>query len=242
MARVTATFARSRNPRGAGERAGVVIVRALERHVEGWLLDGEIRQLSRRSLTEGRVLFRRFLWFLHRQEFETVGKPELRAYLAYSRPLRLKTAQTHFVNLKCFFRWLVAVSPMGELPPPVVRDDQIHPFTEDCSRPPAGPAAASAKTRSCSRCWLIGAVLLSPIYAAWGPVPMAPAGARPPPGEPSGRGPFDARPLRLRAAPAAGGPDRRRGFERGGGVQQKVATPEAPNEKAPPASLIPQMP
>jgi site-specific recombinase XerD len=127
--------------------------RELERHMEGWLLDGEIRQLSRRTLQERRILVGRLLWFLRQQEFESIGKPELRAYLAYlgrgheqeggrwgdprrTKPLRPRTVATHYVNLKVFFRWLVAegaieLSPMEELPPPVARADQIQPFTDD---------------------------------------------------------------------------------------------------------------
>jgi integrase/recombinase XerC/integrase/recombinase XerD len=151
MARATATFAGSRRQPEAGERASVVSVRALERHVEGWLLDGEIRQLSRRTLAERRILLRRFVWFVNQQEFESVGKGELRAYLGYlygaheqggrwgdarrTKPLRPTTTKTHYVNLKVFFRWLVQEgaidsSPMEALPPPVVREDQIQPFSE----------------------------------------------------------------------------------------------------------------
>ncbi|MBI3909342.1 MAG: tyrosine-type recombinase/integrase [Armatimonadetes bacterium] len=125
----------------------------LARCAPGWILDGEVRQLSKRTLEARRFLVDNLLWFLHQQEAATCGAPEVRAFLAYlnrgheepggrwgnpraRRPVRPRTAQTYFTNLRTLFNFLVVegyleASPLETLRPPVARADQIQPFTQD---------------------------------------------------------------------------------------------------------------
>jgi len=126
---------------------------------QGWLLDGEIRQLSKRTLEARRFLVEKLLWFLRQREYPACGTHELRAFLAYlstshetedgrwgkagdplvtsaRRPVKARTVQTYFGNLRTLFRYLVAegaieASPMEALRPPIARSDQIQPFTSD---------------------------------------------------------------------------------------------------------------
>src|SRR5581483_8916836 len=93
----------------------------------------------------------KLLWFLRLREFDRCGTLEIRAYLAYLRdahesesgrwddsarkkPLRPTSAKFHYDYLQAFFNYVVEEealerSPMATLKAPVVRDDQIQPFT-----------------------------------------------------------------------------------------------------------------
>src|SRR5947209_20205592 len=55
----------------------------LKRFADGWLLDGEVRQLSPRTQDSRQRLIRKLLWFLGEKGLTSCGKPELRAFLAY---------------------------------------------------------------------------------------------------------------------------------------------------------------
>jgi hypothetical protein len=57
----------------------------LEYHIQGWLLDGECRELSDRTLDSRRRLTGKLLWFLRDREYPTCGTQELRAFLACVR-------------------------------------------------------------------------------------------------------------------------------------------------------------
>jgi integrase/recombinase XerD len=130
-----------------------ITIPELDARAAGWLDDGEFRQLSARTLEARRDLVGKLLWFLRHREAEACGLPELRGFLAYvtrghedpggrwgnprmTRPVKARTVQTHFVNLRTLFRFLVAeevidASPLESLRPPVARADQIEPFTDD---------------------------------------------------------------------------------------------------------------
>jgi hypothetical protein len=62
---------------------GVITVSDLAYQAQGWLLDGEIRQWSPRTLDCGRRLIEKLLWFLGERKLTQCGLPELRAFLAY---------------------------------------------------------------------------------------------------------------------------------------------------------------
>jgi len=120
--------------------------------VEGWLLDGEIRQLSSQTLFFRRLLLDKLAWFLREKSFASCGKIELRAFLAYvasgnvpdggrwgnsqqTRAVRPSTTKTYHGHLRTFFRWLIedghlTASPMEAITAPAARADQIQPFTE----------------------------------------------------------------------------------------------------------------
>ena len=127
-------------------------VEDLANHAQGWLLDGEVRQLSKRTSEARRDLIDKLLWFLHREGARECGLREVRAFLAHvsrgheepdgrwgspanRKPVRPRTVHTYFTNLKTLFQFLVdeealEASPMAGLRPPVVRADQIEPFTD----------------------------------------------------------------------------------------------------------------
>ena len=128
----------------------------LERHARGWLLDSEIR-LSPQTAAARRFLVNKLLWFLRVRAFRDCGTAELREFFAYlktahqdeagrwgnaehpnvrgaTKPLKPRSAQTYFVNLKTLFRFLgeegaLEESPLERLKPPPARQDQIQPFT-----------------------------------------------------------------------------------------------------------------
>lgn len=128
-------------------------VRQIERYGKGWLLDGEYRQLSPHTVAARKSLLDKLVWFLRYNELPGCGTPEIRAFLAYmgrghedeggrwgnprmTRPVRPRTVQTHFINLKTFFRFLIdegviESSPIEHLRPPVARADQVQPFTQE---------------------------------------------------------------------------------------------------------------
>ena len=132
---------------------------ALASLVEEWLSDCLIKQHSPRTIELRRILTRRLIWFLQEQNATNCGRSELRAFFAYltnghqnangrwnkkeaasgdskrwTKPLRPATIATYHRHFKAFFSWAVAEeylaeSPMDRVPAPVVRDDQVQPFT-----------------------------------------------------------------------------------------------------------------
>ena len=60
-----------------------ISVADLARYGQDWLLDGEIRQLSRCTLDTRRFLVAKLLWFFREREFSACGESELRAFLHY---------------------------------------------------------------------------------------------------------------------------------------------------------------
>lgn len=137
----------------AKTEASSLSVRDLARHAKSWLLDGEVRQLSPATLAGRKIVLDKLIWFAQQQEFEEVGLPELRAFLAYlsnghgsesgrwgNASLKAKakpgTVQTYHARLRTFFEFLISEgtidsSPMAKLLPPVNRPDQIVPFTDE---------------------------------------------------------------------------------------------------------------
>lgn len=133
--------------------ANTLLVRDLKYQAEGWILDGEIRQLSSRTLEARRSVLAKLLWFLRQRECEFCGPHELRAFLAYltnghkdeggrwgnageRQPVKPGTTASYFAILRTLFRALVTdgaleASPMENLRAPVNRPDQIQPFTEE---------------------------------------------------------------------------------------------------------------
>jgi len=124
----------------------------LDRYAKGWLLDSEIRQLSPGTLASRRLVVEKLLWFLRQQELSTCGTMELRQFLAYltnsheseggrwgndrrRRRMRPSSIGMYYGRLRTLFRFLVdegilEASPMESVRPPVVRSDQVQPFTQ----------------------------------------------------------------------------------------------------------------
>ncbi len=146
---------RSRTPKAPRLRTGdaEITTADLERHAKNWLLDGELRQLSKRTLEARRFLLDKLVWFLKDRDLPICGATEIRAFLAYvnnaheqpegrwgnphmKREVRPRTTHTYWGNLRTFFRFLVSEgvmqqSPVEAIRPPVARPDQIQPFHQD---------------------------------------------------------------------------------------------------------------
>jgi len=127
----------------------------LARYVQGWLVDGQANHLSPKTMEARRMVTDKLLWFLRQEEREHCGRVEIREFLAYLNtghlqpdgrwrtgrpndhlPVKARTTQLYFANLRVFFRWLVeeealAVSPFDTLKQPINHQDQIQPYTEE---------------------------------------------------------------------------------------------------------------
>lgn len=138
------------NDRSASPYDSSIPTADLEKIAGGWFLDGEIRQLSERTLNARRDLVRKLVWFLRQRNCENCGLDELRAFLTYvsrgdgsgdrwGRPsgrekTSARTVQSYHTNLKTLFRFLVAggvlaESPMEMIKAPIARRHQVDPFT-----------------------------------------------------------------------------------------------------------------
>lgn len=123
------------------------------RQGEGWLADGESRMHSQQTTAIRRFVLEKVAWLAEDRGWEQVGTAELREFLAHaanghrlaagrwgsavnSRPVKPRTIETYHGHLKAFCNWLVEegmleISLMEAIRPPVVRDDQIQPFTPE---------------------------------------------------------------------------------------------------------------
>ncbi len=128
-------------------------VAELVRCVEDWLLDGDIRGFSPRTTTSRRIFVGKFLTFLQGHNHAVCGLSELRQFFYHlnrahlepggrwgnaqlTRALRPSTVQTYHKHIRTLFNWMVsegviASSPMERIPVPIVRADQIQPFTSE---------------------------------------------------------------------------------------------------------------
>lgn len=135
------------------DQAGKLTAKQVRDLKDGWVLDGEIRQLSRRTLDERREVLGKLSWFLAYRELSHCGKPELRAFLAYVargheepggrwgnprmvKPVSPRTQAAYFRVLHTFFGWVVeedelAASPLASLKAPKTAQDQVQPFSSD---------------------------------------------------------------------------------------------------------------
>lgn len=137
--------------------ADTLTLRDFERYAQGWLLDGDIRQLADRTLEERRTVLARFAWWLAEKQHEAVDSLVVRGFLAYvgraheqpggrwgkgkedprcARPLKATGALAYFRTLRGLFRWLEEerpgfVSPMATLKPPRLPKDKPLPFTRE---------------------------------------------------------------------------------------------------------------
>lgn len=128
-------------------------LRELKQQAKGWLLDGEIRQLSDNTIQNSYFLMSKLVWFLRHEEYDECGTAEIKHFLAYitnghketggrwdnphlTNKVRPRTVSTYFTNLRTFFRYVVsegalAESPIENIRPPVFRHDQVQPFATE---------------------------------------------------------------------------------------------------------------
>lgn len=149
----------NRTPRYAGSEAPALSLADLAIHGENWIQDGQMRQLSARTIEARRSLVAKLLWFLRQQEAPHCGTTEVRAFLAYvatahehaggrwgnagnrkiasaTKPVKPRTVRDYMTGVRTLFSYLIAdgvldTSPLDSLRPPVVREDQIQPFTRE---------------------------------------------------------------------------------------------------------------
>jgi len=118
-----------------------------------WLLDCEIRQLTRSSLEDYQVFLRNFFWFLDREGITQVGRDELRRFVAYlntghtapggrwgnpkhTQPLSKPAVCFYLKNLKAFYNFLVreeyiTENPAAKIKSPIVRAEAKQPLTDE---------------------------------------------------------------------------------------------------------------
>lgn len=142
-----------KTPLRTANSANSLSIKELKQQAKGWLLDGEIRQLSETTIQNRYFLMSKLVWFLRHEEYEECGTAEIKHFLAYvtnghnevggrwnnphlKNKVRPRTVSTYFTNLRTFFRYLVQEGVLGESPiekmrPPVSRQDQIQPFSKD---------------------------------------------------------------------------------------------------------------
>lgn len=130
-----------------------ICVSELARHIEDWLINGQISQHSPTTIAARKLATEKFLWFFHEHGHSSCGVPELRRFFAYlntgheepggrwgnphqTKPLRPITIQTFHRHLSTFFNWLVkeeiiTSSLMERIPTVVARANQIQPFTDE---------------------------------------------------------------------------------------------------------------
>lgn len=125
----------------------------IRRFAQGWILDGQYRQLSPKTLDLRRHFLNKLIWWLESEGLDSCGTFEIRAFIGYvssghlsdhgrwgnpalRTPVKSRTVKDVYGALRTFFRFLVAegyihTSPMEGLRPPIHRPDQIQPFTEE---------------------------------------------------------------------------------------------------------------
>ena len=125
----------------------------LKCYINGWIVDCRYRQLSPATVWSRDGMLGKLVWWMEHNEIDTCGRMEIQQFLSYvcdghtdpdgrwgnpheREANRPSTAATFHSRLSSFFSWLVnegyiEQSPMATLRPPVVRCDQIQPFTED---------------------------------------------------------------------------------------------------------------
>ncbi|MDQ3815506.1 MAG: tyrosine-type recombinase/integrase [Armatimonadota bacterium] len=115
-----------------------------------------MRQHSKDTVAVRRFVLSKLDWFLKYRGYEVCGVSELRQFFSYlsrgheeaggrwgnaqlTRPMRPVTVATYHKHVRTLFSWIVTEgilesSPMDRIPPPVVRSDQVRPFTPDQDR------------------------------------------------------------------------------------------------------------
>lgn len=125
----------------------------IRRFLNGWIVECRYRQLSPATIGSRHGIVSKLIWWMEKENYDTCGRMEVQQFLTYvaeghTEPKgrwdnpnekcqnRPSTVATFHDRLFSFFIWLVKegyveASPMENLPPPVVRQDSVQPFTED---------------------------------------------------------------------------------------------------------------
>lgn len=103
---------------------------------------GAIRQHTPATMATRRNALDRLLDFLEREGYEELGRPELARFFAAAannvtgEPLAARTVATRYNHLRTFFRWLDSEGVLDQalierIAPPIARDDQIQPLSDE---------------------------------------------------------------------------------------------------------------
>lgn len=123
-------------------------VRELESRERAWIQNCETRMLSPDTIDLRKICLRLLREYLAEQHYELCGEREMKEFFhhvavagrrtggAASDPLRPSTIKTYHSHLAIFFKYLIAediltANPMDRIPAPVVRQDQVQPFTAE---------------------------------------------------------------------------------------------------------------
>ncbi len=120
--------------------------------IEQWILDGDNAEMTERALLTRREVAAKLLWFLRDRECPACGTEALRAFFSHLRhgheepdgrwgnPRCRKVVRPTYVHkfyrtLRTLFLWCVRqgmldTSPLAAVTAPIVRSDQIQPFSE----------------------------------------------------------------------------------------------------------------
>ncbi len=120
------------------------------RNAQGWLIDCEIRQVSKNTLANRRLIIDKFAWWVNYAAADEIDTQTLREFLRYivhghttaagrwgnpANTSEVKPATVAFYHrhLRAYCNWLVAegvidASPMERIAAPIDRPDQIQPL------------------------------------------------------------------------------------------------------------------
>jgi len=144
----------SRRDHNVAETASIPLVR-LRRLAREWILDGEIRGLTVKSLRERQDVTDKLFWLVERNGGTEVGPPEIGDFLSHVRigheepegrwgaghrdsrllkPPSAATLMAYYRQIRCFGNWLieegaVADTLLGRRRPPLARLHEITPFS-----------------------------------------------------------------------------------------------------------------
>lgn len=121
----------------------------LPKCIESWLLDCEIRQCSKATLTNRRGALNKLLWYIKQEKITTCDTLAIRKFLRYAGdpqaprwetgvtgPVKAGTIASYHRIFRAWFNWLVkegtlTKSPMCAITAPLDRPDDILPFTQE---------------------------------------------------------------------------------------------------------------
>jgi site-specific recombinase XerC len=154
----------------------------LRRFIKGWILDGEYRQLSPRTLELRRHFLNKLVWWLENEGFESCGTFEIRAFIGYvsnghlseqgrwgnpalKTAVKSRTVKDVHAALRTFFRFLVSegyipVSPMEGLRPQFIGPTRFSRSPKNrfmpCSRHQREVSNLEGMKLYYSSCWILG--------------------------------------------------------------------------------------
>lgn len=130
-----------------------VEVELIRQTAPDWIIEAQYLKQSPKTIRSKRDSVEKLLWWCDRQQVTEINPQLIRKYLSYIASAHLlpegrwdkphlrkevtsRTLQSHFVNLRTFFKWLeeqqvIEQSPTTGLPQPKPVKHQVEPFSED---------------------------------------------------------------------------------------------------------------